>query len=151
MWKPLLIIALLLAAISGPAQESKTPQKPATSTSSTGPGNAARPVNPVPPTQESIARGKKTYGYDCAMCHGKDGDGKGEAAKDLKLKIRDFTDPAVLKDRMDGELFDIIKNGKGWMPPEGDRLQANEIWDLINYIRSFAKKPAQTEDAPAHN
>ena len=23
-------------------------------------------------TPESIAKGKKWYGYDCAMCHGKD-------------------------------------------------------------------------------
>ena len=31
----------------------------------------AKVVNPVRPTAESLAQGKKYYGYDCAMCHGK--------------------------------------------------------------------------------
>ena len=40
--------------------------------------DAMKLVNPVKPTAESLAQGKKYYGYDCAMCHGKTGDGKGE-------------------------------------------------------------------------
>ena len=31
----------------------------------------------------------------CAMCHGKDGDAKGETATEMKRKIVDFTDPAT--------------------------------------------------------
>ena len=41
----------------------------------------------------------------------------------MKLKVSDFTDPATLKDRTDGELFYIIKVGKGDMPPEGARVK----------------------------
>ena len=48
-------------------------------------------------TPESIARGKKWYGYDCAMCHGKDGDGKGDVGADMKSKVSDFTDPSNLE------------------------------------------------------
>lgn len=74
------------------------------------------------------------------MCHGANGDGKGEVAVDEKLKLKDYRDPAALKDMTDGELFYIIKNGKGQMPPEGDRLKAPELWNLVNYIRSLARK-----------
>jgi mono/diheme cytochrome c family protein len=74
------------------------------------------------------------------MCHGKDGDGKGAVRADMKLKVSDFIDPATLKDRTDGELFYIIKFGKGDMPPEGARVKTNELWDLVNYVRSLAKK-----------
>jgi hypothetical protein len=42
---------------------------------------------------------------------------KGDIAADMKSKVTDFTDPATLKNVTDGELFYIIKNGKGEMPP----------------------------------
>jgi mono/diheme cytochrome c family protein len=80
------------------------------------------------------------------MCHGKDGDGKGDIAADMKLKVTDFTDPATLKGRTDGELFYVIKNGKGDMPPEGKRMKPEGLWDLVNYVRSLAKKSAPPED-----
>jgi mono/diheme cytochrome c family protein len=104
------------------------------------PPEAAAKVNPVKPSQESLAKGKKLYGYDCAMCHGKDGDGKGDMASDIK-NVTDFTNPDALKNRSDGELFYIIRNGKGEdMPPEGDRAKDDDIWNLVNSIRSLAKK-----------
>lgn len=98
------------------------------------------------PTPESLARGKKQYGYDCTMCHGKDGSGNGDVTLSMKLKMRDHSDPATLKDRRDGELFYIIQNGKGDMPPEGARVKLDEIWDIVNYIRTFAKGKAPAED-----
>ena len=104
------------------------------------PAEAARMVNPVKPTPESLVHAKKVYGYDCAICHGATGDGRGDMVADLKLKMKDYTDPSALKDLTDGELFYIIKNGKGQMPPEGDRGKADDIWNMVILIRSFAKK-----------
>ncbi len=101
---------------------------------------AAAQVNPVKATPESLAQGKKYYGYDCAMCHGENGDGKGDVAVDEKLKLKDYRDPATLQNMSDAELFNIIKNGKGQMPPEGNRLKEAELWNLVNYIRSLAHK-----------
>jgi len=99
----------------------------------------AAKTNPVKPTPETMAKAKKTYKLDCAMCHGENGDGKGELAADMK-NVTDFTKPETLKDKSDGELFQVIKNGKGNMPPEGDRAKTDEIWGLVNYVRAFAKK-----------
>ena len=83
------------------------------------------------------------------MCHGENGNGKGDLAKDMKPELPDFRNPAVLKERTDGELFYIMKNGKGQMPPE-NRGNDNELWDLVNYIRSFAtKKPSPEEKGTA--
>jgi mono/diheme cytochrome c family protein len=149
MFKSLLIVSALLLGFSGPTQERQTPPKAAPPAPAAIPDDAVRQVNPVKPTPESIAQGKKLYGYDCAMCHGKDGDGKGELGATMKLKVSDFTVPATLKDRTDGELFYIIKHGKADMPPEGDRLKPAEIWNLVNYIRSFAEKKAPPEEKPA--
>jgi mono/diheme cytochrome c family protein len=108
------------------------------------PAEAVQRVNPTKPTPESIAKGKKLYGYDCAMCHGENGDGKGDLAKDMKPAVPDFRDPAVLRARTDGELFYIMKNGKGEMPPE-NRGSDNALWDLVNYIRSLVNKKPSSE------
>jgi mono/diheme cytochrome c family protein len=94
-------------------------------------------TNPVKPGPESLARGKKIYGYDCAVCHGKNGDGKGDMTE--MKGIPDFTDPAVQKAHTDGQWFDVIQKGKGEMPPEGDRAKPEDMWNLVNYLRSFAK------------
>lgn len=62
------------------------------------------------------------------MCHGENGNGKGEVAISEKMELSNWTDPATLRDKTDGELFYIIKNGKGKMPPEGDRVKPTELW-----------------------
>jgi mono/diheme cytochrome c family protein len=110
------------------------------------PVKEAREPNPVKSTPESIEAGKKIFGYDCASCHGATGDGKTDVAKDLK--IPDLTEPALLKDRTDGELFYVVKNGHGNMPQEGDRASSEQLWNLVNYVRSLARKPT-TEPKPS--
>jgi mono/diheme cytochrome c family protein len=146
MLKSLLIFSTLGLGFSGSVQEGQTPSKAATTASGTIPAEAVRQVNPVKSTPESIAQGKKWYGYDCAMCHGKQGDGKGEVVATMKLKMSDLTIGETLKNKTDGELFYIIKYGRGEMPPEGERLKAAELWNLVNYIRSIGQKKAPAEE-----
>ena len=138
-----LLLTLLLGCCAF-AQESQPPSKP-TPPPNGVPVEAARQVNPVKPNAESLVSGKKWYGLDCAMCHGNSGDGKGEMAADMKQKLADLTDPATLKGMTDGEIFYIIKNGKNEMPPEGDRLKPTELWNVVNYVRSLAKKAPPAE------
>jgi mono/diheme cytochrome c family protein len=150
MDKLTLVLVLLPLAVS--LAWSQQPSKPAPHaappTYQPVPVAAARQPNPVKPTPESIEAGKKIYGYDCALCHGALGDGKTPAAKEMK--IPDLTDPALLKDRTDGELFYVIKNGRDDMPPEGDRVKPDQIWDLVNYVRSLAKKKSPPEEKPSN-
>ena len=47
---------------------------------------------------------------------------------------------AALKDLTDGQIFYIIKNGKGQMPPDGGRTKPDDIWNFVILLRSFAKK-----------
>lgn len=134
-------IILLVPALSAQKPQPAPPEK--TAAIAVVPVEAARVPNPVKSSPESLARAQKWWTIDCAMCHGKEGNGKGETGQAMKLVIGDFTDPATLKDRTDGELFYIIKNGHLDMPPEGQRVKAEENWDLVNYVRSLTKpKPA---------
>ena len=138
----LLLPAALISLATLSAQQAQTPQKVTPPSYAAIPSAAAKQPNPVKSSPESLARAKKWWNLDCAMCHGSAGDGKGSLAADMKLQIADFTDPASLKDRTDGEIFYIIKTGHQDMPPEGTRIKPEENWDLVNYVRSLAKKPA---------
>jgi mono/diheme cytochrome c family protein len=140
------VSALVLLCFTVSAQEESKPAATAAATTSAAefkiPPDAVKAPNPIKPTPASLAQGKKMYGFDCALCHGKDGDGKGDLAGDMNLKLADYRDPAALKDMTDGEMFYIIKNGKGQMTGEVDRIKPEEIWNLVNYVRSLAKKSA---------
>lgn len=156
MWTRILVlVASLFLAFSCRAQQGQSSpvadtKPPSPSAAAKIPPEALKVVNPVKPTAASLAVGKKKYGYDCAMCHGTDGDGKGDLAIDMKLKMPDYRDPAALKSVTDGEMFYVIKNGNGAeMPSEADRLKDDDIWNLVNYIRSIPKnsKPPAAEKA----
>lgn len=137
-----LFVSALLLFILQPAVPQQAPTVPSAKPSPYAaiPVEAAKKENPVKSSPESLARAKKWWTLDCEMCHGKNGDGKGETAKEMKLTMMDFTEAARLKDRTDGEIFYIIKNGHNDMPAEGPRIKTEENWDLVNYVRSLAKK-----------
>jgi mono/diheme cytochrome c family protein len=77
-----------------------------------------------------------TYKAKCATCHGPDG--KGETATGKTMKARDFASPDVQK-MSDADLTDAISKGKGKMPAY-KTLTADQVKDLVAYVRSFAKK-----------
>jgi len=137
--KTMLQVAVCAALWLGVWQQEKKPgeEKPAGEKAA---GEASKPVNPVKPTPESLAQGKKTYGFDCAMCHGDEGAGDGDLAESMHLKLKDYRDAAALKDKTDGEIYTIILNGKGQMSGEEGRLKPEQIWNVVNYVRSLAKK-----------
>jgi mono/diheme cytochrome c family protein len=142
------LVALLPLLFVLPAS-ALPPQQAAASATPPPAASDVNLVNPVKATAESQAHAKKVYGYDCALCHGVNGDGKGDVVKDLKLSLKDYTDPAALKDMTDGELFTVIKNGKGQMPPEGDRGKPEDLWNLVILVRSFSKKANVATATPA--
>lgn len=101
--------------------------------------------NPTKFTEESVEKGKKLYATQCAMCHGKTGDGKGDLAEVMHVAPPDFTKPETLSKRTDGELFAIIGKGSAGMPAEAERLKENQVWDLVNFMRSLqGEKPAKS-------
>jgi mono/diheme cytochrome c family protein len=106
-------------------------------------------VNPVKSTPEGLAEARRVYGYDCAMCHGDHGDGKGELVESMKLTMHDWREPASLEGRTDGEIFYIITKGKGKMMGEGDRQPEKLRWNLVNLVRSLAAKSAPQKPAAA--
>jgi len=142
------VLCLGIAAgfLAGFAKDLRSQAPQAAEASTAIPSEAAAKKNPVKPTPEGIAAAKKLFGYHCAMCHGKEGDGKGELAADMKLPLKDWRDPNTLAKMTDGELFYVVTNGRGKMTGgEGDRTSEEVRWNLVNYVRSFSKKDAAPE------
>ncbi len=113
------------------------------------PGGSPQDNSPIKTTAAAREKAKKLYGVDCAMCHGDNGNGKTDMAKDMTLTLADWTDPKSLATVPDKQLFDAIRKGKGEkMPPEDEsRAKDEEVWALVAYIRGFSK--GQTSPAPA--
>ena len=94
--------------------------------------------NPIESNSSSIAEGKRLYGAtDCALCHGKGGEGKGVLAKDINMNLHDWRKPESLAHFTDGELSYLIRKGKGRMPAYDGRETSEQVWQIINYIRSM--------------
>jgi mono/diheme cytochrome c family protein len=151
MRRTVLILSAILLASFGivPAKQTATQEKPGSTEPAMTPEDAAK-KNPITPTTEGLAEARKLYGYHCAMCHGKDGDGKGELATEMKLELHDWRDTSTIEKMTDGELFFIVSNGKGKMlGGEGDRTPEKMRWNLVNVVRAFGKKGGGEKPKPA--
>jgi mono/diheme cytochrome c family protein len=102
---------------------------------------AAKVPNPVAADAASIATGKQVYTRYCAVCHGITAEGG--SGSDISPPAPDLTDQEWKRGSTDGEIFSVIKNG---IPPDlnmepfGDRIKDPDVWSVVNYIRSLAKK-----------
>jgi mono/diheme cytochrome c family protein len=113
-------------------------QTPATRAATKKPAAPAAKASP-----ESIANGEALYKRSCQMCHGPAGKGDGPAAKNLKGKLPDLSDKAVMGKLTDADIHELVSNGKkseiGNMPAMAKRLKPEEITDIINYVRTLSK------------
>ena len=80
---------------------------------------------------------EKTYKTNCVLCHAPDGSGSSASGK--ALKAQDLRSEAVQK-KSDAELTASITNGKGKMPAFAKKLKADDITQLVAYIRTLPKK-----------
>jgi mono/diheme cytochrome c family protein len=103
-------------------------------------------VNPVPSSPESLARGKKEFMVNCAVCHGPEGmpipsevpvAARLMAAGALPLPL------ASTVAYTDGQIFAKITYGKPNMPAY-PQISEQDRWHIINYLRSkFGQGPTQ--------
>ena len=106
-----------------------------------GSPGAAQMKNPVASTAESVSAGKQIYLRRCASCHA--ASGEGGPGNDLIPAAPSLVDAQWDHGASDGEIFDSIKNGVAPdfnMVPFKDTLKDDEIWNVVNYVRSIAKK-----------
>ena len=89
--------------------------------------------------ESSITNGKALFSKHCQSCHGKLGMGDGTKASELKTEPGDFS-KAAFQSQSDGSIFYKISEGRDDMPSFKKKMSdANDIWDVVNYVRSLKK------------
>ena len=101
------------------------------------PANFKSMKNPKKNDATSQNIGKGEWNKSCKSCHGAKGLGDGAKSKTLKTSPGDFSKD--IKGQTDGELFYKTKNGRGDMPKYDGKVKDDDIWHLVNYIRTFQK------------
>lgn len=103
------------------------------------PDKNAKTANNVKSSKESISEGKALWGTHCSSCHGKAGLGDGSKAAQLKTTPNDLS-KASFQSQSDGAIFYKISEGRDDMPSFKKKLpDAEDIWNLVNYIRTLKK------------
>lgn len=124
---PMAMLTLLFTAFVQPAKPWIVPDK------------YVKVVNPQKSDQKSYKEGKELYAKHCQSCHGKTGLGDGSKAAQLKSEPGNFS-LASFQKQTDGALFYKITEGRDDMPSFKKKLDdADEMWELINYIRTLKK------------
>ena len=100
------------------------------------PANFKSMKNPVAKGEASNKAGKSLYDKNCASCHGKAGLGDGVKARTLKTFPGDFS-LAEYQDQTDGDHFYKTKTGRSEMPKYEGKLSDDDIWNVVNYLRTF--------------
>lgn len=137
MLRALLLTILLTATVIAQSPEKGPAQKDTEKNEAT--------KDPIPYTTKSIARGKQFYLIHCVECH--DQDGKGLGRRDFNgTPPADLTDPdAWFYGASAKAIFSSIREGtKSDMPPFKGRLQDEQVWHVVNFVRSLwpeSKRP----------
>jgi mono/diheme cytochrome c family protein len=102
------------------------------------PANFKSMKNPVAKGDASNKAGMAKYTANCASCHGKAGLGDGVKARALKGSAGNFSQ-SEFQGQSDGDLFFKTKTGRGEMPKYEGKLSDDDIWNVVNYMRTFKK------------
>jgi len=104
---------------------------------------------PVPVTRELLLRGQERFNIYCAPCHGRTGDGNG------MIPQRGYpAPPSYHIDRLRtapvGHFFDVITRGYGVMYSYRTRVEPEDRWAIVAYIRALQlSHNAKISDVPA--
>ncbi len=94
--------------------------------------------NPVPPTDQSLARGQVLFNRACAPCHGESGIGAEAYIVEVHplLAAYDLAG-AQVAGYTDGYIYGMIRVGRGVMPAYGHQISHFDRWHIVNYVRQL--------------
>lgn len=105
--------------------------------------------NPLAPSESNLNAARQIYADECAQCHGDRGKGDGPEARSHYPLPADLTDPKLLTNVTDGEIFYQISEGRRPMPSFKRRLTEDQRWRVVSLVRSLSQQRASvTTTAP---
>lgn len=94
---------------------------------------------PLPVTKAFLKRGQERYDIFCSPCHGALGDGNGMIAQrgfTLKRPVGNIHTDRLRKMPV-GHFYDVITNGYGTMYSYASRVQPNDRWAIVAYLKAL--------------
>ena len=92
-----------------------------------------------------LERGRQLYATHCAACHGPEGRGDGPSAAAFATKPSNLTEGRLMNALPDEFLVNVIRHGgpaeglAPTMPPFDRTLSAEQIRQVVGYVRSLAQ------------
>ena len=83
-----------------------------------------------------MARGRERFTIYCQVCHGPVADANSVTKKLGMAVVANLHDKRIVQ-MTDGELFHIITYGRNNMGPYGDKLEPEDRWAVIAYLRAL--------------
>jgi mono/diheme cytochrome c family protein len=93
--------------------------------------------NPVPLTLSNVRRGQARFNIYCIVCHGTRAEGDGSATGPNRFPAPPSLHTAQAIGYADGAIFHIITKGTGKMPAYADKLDEQDRWKVIYYLRAL--------------
>ena len=92
--------------------------------------------SPPPATPALLTRGQQRFGIYCSPCHGLAGDGDGMIVRRGFPAPPSFQEARLLAAPA-SHFYDVITRGYGAMYPYADRVDPQDRWAIIAYIRAL--------------
>ena len=103
--------------------------------------------NPFSGRTDLLARGKNRFNTFCASCHSPSGQDTTEVVRKGMPKPPNLAAPNA-KSYSDARLFHVISMGQNIMPGYADKLNPEDRWAVISYVRELQKAPLKYAEAP---
>jgi len=104
----------------------------------TNTSTATKTASPAPPTPaasvDEFARARTNFAKNCEGCHGPNGEGGTVTIEGKRLRVPSLKAPHAVK-HTDDELLKIVTNGEEEMPSFKDKVSAEEITELVRFVR----------------
>lgn len=106
--------------------------------------------SPVPVTLALLEQGQTKFNIYCSPCHDQTGMGHGI----VPTRVPVWQPSNLTEDRVvefaDGDLFDVITNGRRTMPPYRFQLVTEDRWAIIAYVRALQRAAhSKPDEVPA--
>jgi mono/diheme cytochrome c family protein len=104
---------------------------------------------PFPITPADLERGEVRFNIYCSPCHSRVGDGNGMVVRRGFRQAASYHTTRLINAPV-GHFFDVITNGFGGMPSYGSRVEPDDRWRIIAYIRvlQFSQNAPLSEVPP---
>jgi mono/diheme cytochrome c family protein len=103
---------------------------------------------PAPVTRAQLQKGQERYNIYCSVCHGLTGVGDGMIVQRGFPRPPSFHEQR-LRDAPEGHFFHVITHGYGAMYSYASRVEPDERWAIIAYLRALQlARHATLDDVP---